>query len=158
MLSFVNKILSGMGMKTVNFFSRLSSYIGSTGYIKYYCAGNVNGIRYSSPLKFSFANYTASEDAHYTLTEGTATNGKYTAYNAAAAGNTGAVFSKANLDYMAKNEVIRVVATPNAGYVLDSIKIVDASGNTLTTGDLTTGDIVMPASNGTLQVTFKPAN
>ena len=159
LLSVINNILKGMGMSTVSILgtNKLSKYIGSTGYIKYYNVGNLNGLRYSSPMKFSFNNYTDSEDAHHTLSETTTANGTYVAYNASAAGNTGAVFSKANLDYMAKNEIIRVVATPSAGYVLDSIKIVDGSGNTLTTADAN-GDIVMPASNGTLKVTFKPAS
>jgi len=154
-LSSFNDILTGMGFPSIGSDTQLSSYVGKTGYMNYYNASYNTGLRYNSVCKVEFTNK-SSTDVEYTLATPTAVNGTYKAYDTA---NDKGVFATSNAinSRMQTNELLHVVATPASGYVLDKIQIVNASGTVLTTADAN-GDILMPASNGTLQVTFKPAN
>lgn len=56
-------------------------------------------------------------------------------------------------DFLAAGKTFTVEATPNEGYVLDTVTVEDASGNPITAN--TDGSYTMPSSNVSVSATFK---
>ncbi len=123
---------------------------GRSGWAMYQCSNETTGLRYGLEYKFEFVEATSSTEVKRTMTiDSNVTNGKITLKPAEST-------KYSVYESMVEGEQFCVFTTPSTGYVVDTVTVKDASGNTLTPDKY--GLYIMPASNVTVTATFKPAS
>lgn len=155
LMPVVNSVVSGMGISLpTNVISlaltKVSSFVGKTGYCNYLCSGLNSSIRYNTVYYLEFANIASSgEDANRTITVGTPANGTITVNPA----NTYLHERVYEHTIMNAGEPVIVTTTPASGYKLKSLTVTKADGTQVSVA--ADGYFLMPDSNITINAEFE---
>lgn len=106
-------------------------------------------ITYNANGYSSITGNVTTDDVTITVNQGTVVT--YTIKTEAPVNGT----IKVSADSLAAGKTFTVEATPNEGYVLDAITVIDAEGNSVPANDASTHTYTMPESNVTVSATFK---
>lgn len=135
-MDLINGVLEGLNIK-LTAFSKTDSLIGKTGWVRYACADDGTGLRYTSEMYLEFVNVTAEDDHRSLLV--TPVDG-CTITTSPAQTITGTYYKR---DRMIYKEPFTVTAKLKPGYKLS---VTDANGNPVDY-DAETGWYIMPNSN-----------